>query len=158
MSYAMFRCIIWNNVYFVGIYLFYLPKHTAPINSTIRRHSLSITPTRQTMKDGALSGVSQSWWGGSWLRLKSPGFGYSLAIHYCTQSVWAISLDLNIVPANTTTTMGLFVAYCRYTVIIYMVSYQYFSYLYYLKMHIRRCICCYFPFTYNNFPIFYVLF
>ena len=58
---AMFWYITWNNVYFAGIYQFYLHKNTAPINSTIKRHSLYITPKRQTLKDGELLGVSRSW-------------------------------------------------------------------------------------------------
>ena len=34
-------------------------------------------PTHQTLKDGSLSGVSQSWWGRSQLWYKLPGFSYS---------------------------------------------------------------------------------
>ena len=44
------------------------------INSTIWLHSISINPTRKPLKDGAISGVSQLWWGRSWLRHKFPGF------------------------------------------------------------------------------------
>ena len=112
----------------------------------------------------------------SWIRHESPGFTQSLAIHYCTQSVWAITLDLIMVSsvfwslisfleapwwylvcyvqATATTTRGLFVTYFLYTFIITMVSYQYFSYLYYLEIHLLRYICCYCPLTYGNSVIF----
>ena len=43
---AVFWCRIWNYVYFVVIYLFSLHQHTAPLNSTIRWHSISITLTQ----------------------------------------------------------------------------------------------------------------
>ena len=44
--------------------------------------------------------------------------------------------------------------YCHYTFIITMVSYQYFSYLYYHNIQQRRYICCYCPLTYNDSVIF----
>ena len=55
------------------------------------------------------------------------------------------------------TTMGLFVKYFHYTVIIAMVSYQYFSYLYYYDMHQCRYICCYFTLTYDD-SVIYIMF
>ena len=53
--------------------------------------------------------------------------------------------------------MGLFVKYFHYTVIIAMVSYQYFSYLYYYDMHQCRYICCYFTLTYDD-SVIYIMF
>ena len=94
---ALFWCRIWNNVNFVGIYLFSLHHHTAPTNINIWRHSLSITPKRQKLKYVELSGISWSWWKRYWIRYKSPGFRESLAIHYCNQAVWSVVLDLNVV-------------------------------------------------------------
>ena len=54
----LFRCRIWNNVNFVGIYLFSLHQHIAPSNITIRIHLLFISPKQRTLKDGALLGSS----------------------------------------------------------------------------------------------------
>ena len=162
---ALFRCIIWNSVHFVGIYIFYLHQHTVPSNITIQLHSLCVTPTQQTLKYGALSGVGRSWWGRLQLWYKSPGLSYSWAIHYCNQPVLAIALELNVessvlrflisfweapwwslvcyVLAITNTVRGLFVTYSCYTFNIYMVSYQYSSYLFFRKIHLLTFICCY---------------
>ena len=46
---AVFWCIIWNNLYFVGIYLFSLDQHTALINRTIRQQSIYSTPTQYVL-------------------------------------------------------------------------------------------------------------
>ena len=52
--------------------------------------------TNQPLKDGSLSGVGWYLWRGYWFRHKSPGFRQSLAIHCCTQLVWAIDMELNM--------------------------------------------------------------
>ena len=44
---AVLRCRIWNNVYFVGVYIFYLHKHTVPIKITIQQNSPYITPNTE---------------------------------------------------------------------------------------------------------------
>ena len=66
---------------FVAIYLFPCIKTkiqaTVPFDDTIWQHSLYITPTKQTLEDGALLGFRRSWWGRSWLQFKSPGFSDS---------------------------------------------------------------------------------
>ena len=41
-------------------------------------------------------GVSRFWRGRSRLRRKSAGFRQATKMHYCIQSVWSISLDLNV--------------------------------------------------------------
>ena len=38
------------------------------------RNQVTVTQTKQPMKDKALSGDGWSWWGRSWLRHKSPSF------------------------------------------------------------------------------------
>ena len=58
------------------------------------------------------------------------------------------------VQAISTTTRGLFCTYCRYTVNIFTVRYQYCSYFYYGKICLRRYISWYFQLTYNDFVIF----
>ena len=52
--------------------------------------------------------------------------------------------------SNTTTTRSMSVTYCCYTFNINTVSYQYCSYLYYRKIHLRRYICCYVLLAYND--------
>ena len=44
--------------------------------------------------------------------------------------------------------------YCRYTVIIATVSYQYCYYLYYREIYLRRYIFCYFSLTQYDSVIF----
>ena len=57
---------------------------------------MSITNTKQTLKDGAISGFCRSFWGRSWIWCKSFGFSDYYAIPYYNQTVLAIALDLNM--------------------------------------------------------------
>ena len=60
--------------------------------------------------------------------------------------------------AINTTSRGLFVTHCRYTVNIATVSDQYCPYLYYHKIHLCRYICCYYQPMYNNSVIFIIFY
>ena len=90
--------------------------------------------------------------------------------------MWLIALDLNVASSEfwllisfieapwyclfcyvqkiTTTTKVLFGIYFHYTVIFATVSYQYCSYLNYLKIHLRTYIRCYCQLTYDYSVIF----
>ena len=99
-----------------------------------------------------------------------------MAIHYCNQSAWAISLELNMassvfiflilfwevpwswilsfVQATKATTGGMFVTQFCYTIIIAMAGYQYYSYLYNIKIHKWRYTFVYCLLSYYDYVIF----
>ena len=60
------------------------------------RHHINITPKNQTLKDRAISMVIWSLLGRYWPRRKVPCLRKTTKTHYCTQSVWAIALALNV--------------------------------------------------------------
>ena len=55
LFFTLFCCIVWKNVHFEGLYLFFLHQHTVTINSTIRKYFCHITSTEQTVNGGDLS-------------------------------------------------------------------------------------------------------
>ena len=98
-----FSCKYWNCYFFVfskhNFFVSVKEIHNlwSLMNNNKCTNEITVTKTKRPLKYRALSGISWSWWGRYWLRHKLPGFRWSSAIHYYTQSVWAIALDLNMV-------------------------------------------------------------
>ena len=166
---------IWSFVIFFNTTFFQQTNKSITFNilsSTTSAETKFLLSNQANTERRITIGVQLIVWVRSWLRLKSPGFRLSLAIYYCTKSVWFITLDLNVVSSLfgfliacqwspwyflvcyvqdiTPKTRGLFVTYFHYTVIIATVSYQYCSYLWYRDIHMRTYTHFYFPLNYYN--------